>query len=142
MWSGSRYVGKAELGEQGGVLRRLQKGVPRDSELGLDDGGHFAESQTLADDEPLLHAATALQGRHDIAPRLVLPQQIHAALERPPEPAKPGVQAEQVGMTDHAVPGEGVNGGFEAGAGGDGDGSGGCVGRPAGRESQGQANAE
>src|SRR5437899_5569627 len=40
---------------------------------------HFAESQTLADDEPLLHAATALQGRHDIAPRLVLPQQIHAA---------------------------------------------------------------
>ena len=68
-----RLVGKAELGEQGGVLRRLQKGVPRDSELGLDDGGHFAESQTLADGEALLHAATALQGRHDVAPRLVLP---------------------------------------------------------------------
>src|SRR2546425_10403118 len=72
--------------------------------------------------------------RYHVRPRLVLAQQIHAALEGAAEPAQLGVQPERAGMTDHAARGDGVDGGVECSARGDGDGDVGAVGGTAGNE--------
>ena len=137
-----RCLRQPEPGEQGGIFCGIDKRIPRDAELGLGELCDLDEPQALAHRETLLHPATPLQRGDDVAPRFVLPQQVDAALERPGEPAHPGVQAEQSGMPEHPIRREGVDGRVERRARRNGHGDAGAVGGAAGGEGERQQNAE
>src|SRR6266516_3383824 len=111
-----RALGEAEPGEQAAVLCRREERITRNAERRLGEVRHLGEAQALAHGKALLHPAAALERRHDVTPRLVLPQQVHAALQRPREAAEPGIQRERTGMADDAVRGERIHGGVECGS--------------------------
>src|SRR5207253_10644237 len=67
---------------------------------------------------------------------------VDAALERSGEPAQPGVQPEHARMVDDTVGGEGVDGGLEGSARGDGHGYPWTIGRPARRGCADEQDAE
>src|SRR2546428_156131 len=109
-----RLGGNADAHEQARVLGCREEGIPRNLELGPGEVRHLGEPQALPHGEALLDPPAALERRHHVGPRFVLPQQVHAALERACQPAQPGIQPERAGMGDHVVGGERVDGGVIA----------------------------
>src|SRR5207247_265429 len=77
-----RLGGNADAHEQARVLGCREEGIPRNLELSPGEVRHLGEAQALPHGEALLDPPAALQRRDHVGPRFVLPQQVHAALER------------------------------------------------------------